>query len=371
MTNTNFANEEDYVLTDDYDLHQYHSLKQKKMKYMRKGLSGLVNLGNKCYMNSILQCLSNTLKLTDYFLCGDYTTDIFENNLNSKNEMQFVSSYHNLIDNIWQSNKLIKPKTFTETLGKFVKKFNNFHQQDSHECLLYILDFLHNGLSYEIDIEIQGEIKNAADKLMKESLENWKTHYEKNFSIVSEIFHGLYYNKVACKNCDFVENVFEPYCTLNLDIPNEGTSLVECINKTFTADEFIESWQCDKCNKNGCVKNNKIWNLPNYLIIHLKRFDNHGRKLNTPIQFDLKDINLSNIISSAKCDPNNYIYSLYAVNYHSGSLNAGHYWSTCKNMNGEWHIFNDGHVSKFNDVSNLLTKDAYILFYYRKYINKS
>lgn len=85
------------------------------------------------------------------------------------------------------------------------------------------------------------------------------------------------------------------------------------------------------------------------------------------IDFQIDNLNLTEYISKDKKDPNNYIYSLYAVNYHSGNSRSGHYFSCCKNLNNNWYLFNDGDVSKIEN-SNILSKDAYILFYYRKFI---
>jgi len=48
----------------------------------RKGVVGLKNLGNTCYMNSGLQCLSNTKELTDYFM-----RDEFKSHINSSNPL--------------------------------------------------------------------------------------------------------------------------------------------------------------------------------------------------------------------------------------------------------------------------------------------
>ena len=80
---------------------------------------------------------------------------------------------------------------------------------------------------------------------------------------------------------------------------------------------------------------------------------------------------MTKYISTDKNDKNHYIYSLYAINYHSGTANSGHYWSACKNLNNNWYLFNDGNVSKFHNINDLLTKDAYILFYHRKFIKQN
>lgn len=351
-----------------YDFHQHYELTLPKNKYVKKGLCGLVNLGNKCFMISILQCLFSSLKLTDYFLSHQFKQDD-PNNLNpAKKEYYIVLSYINLLINVWESNQVLKPKSFTENMSIFVKKYFTLQQQDSHECLLYILDLLHKGLSYEIEVEINGNVKNNSDLLMKKSLESWKNFYENSFSYIIELFNGLTHNNIKCNSCDHYDDVFEPYNCLSIDIPNQTESLDNCLISYFNDKEHIDQWKCEKCNNHGCSKNSKLWSIPNYLVIHLKRFTNDGNKKITHIDFPVDNLNLTPYISTDKNDPNNYIYSLYAVNYHSGSLNSGHYWSNCKNLDNNWYLFNDGNVSKIHNDTDLITKDAYVLFYHRKFI---
>lgn len=354
----------------DYDLHYHHELILDKSKYKSKGLTGLINLGNKCFMNSILQCLSNTLKLTDYFLSAKYKQDDSDQKNKRKSEYYLVLSYLNLIINAWETNQVLKPKSFVENISKFVPKYFKLDQQDSHECLMYVLDYLHKALSYEIEVDITGIVQNETDVLMKQSLEQWSNFYKTGYSNIIETFNGMFYNKVSCQNCELKENIFEPFNSFSLNIPVIGTTnLKNCLDTYFNEDEQISSWKCEKCSGQGCVKSIKSWSLPNYLIIHLKRFTNNGDKINTHIDFPIDDLNLTEYISSDKNDPNNYIYSLYAVNYHSGTTGGGHYWSACKNLDKNWYLYNDSNVSKLQNT-NVLSKDAYILFYYRKYIKK-
>jgi ubiquitin C-terminal hydrolase len=131
---------------------------------------------------------------------------------------------------------------------------------------------------------------------------------------------------------------------------------------------MIQNWNCDKCQHTSCTKSTFAWTFPNHVIIHLKRFDNNGNKISTLIDFPFDELNLTRYLSKEKNDPNNYIYTLYAINYHMGSAKAGHYWSVCKNLDDNWYLLNDGHVSQYQKVTEVQKKDAYILFYHRKMI---
>ena len=349
-----------------YDLYKHHELKYPKNKYIHGGLTGLVNLGNRCYSSSIIQCLSNTLKLTDKFLTGKFTEGTHFKHA-KRPEWILLQSYSSLISNIWDSNQLLKPRTFIENFGKIHPKFMNNRQHDSHEFLLYLLDSLHNSISYEINVDIHGEIQTQRDQLMKDSLETWKINYSNNYSFLVDLFHGMTRSHVKCNSCGKESNIFEPYTCLSL--PVSGNSIMDCMDTYFNQSEEIDTWECEDCKNNGCKKSTVIWSFPDYLVVQLKRFTSNGHKLNDFIDYPLQDLDVTKYITSEKGDPNNYIYELYAINYHSGGTNSGHYWSACKNLDGNWYLYNDASVSKYseNTMGALISKEAYLLFYQRKY----
>jgi ubiquitin C-terminal hydrolase len=358
-----------------YDIHKHYNIKQKKDVYEGKGLSTLLNIGNTCFLNSIIQCLSNTLSLTDYILSGDYKQD--QTIINKKRNSNYVlQSYTVLINNIWNiNNQIIKPKTFLENLSRFHKKYFSLRQQDSHECLLFIIDLLHNSLSYEIDIDIKGIIKSKSDELVKQSLETWSDFYKNDYSHLIELFNGNTFSNISCNNekCNFNENKFEPFNTLSIDLVDDN--LNSCLSHYFSLTENIETWTCDSCKEKGCTKNVKLWTVPDYLIIHLKRFSTNGDKKLLNINFPLNDLNITDYISLEKNNKNKYIYDLYSINHHSGnSSNSGHYWSSCKNLNNNWYKYDDANITKYtnnNLQQQLTTSDSYILFYQRKKIIKN
>jgi ubiquitin C-terminal hydrolase len=358
----------------NYNFHRNHELVLNKEVYYKNGLSGIINTGNKCYSNSIIQCLSHTLKLTDYLLSNKLKNDTLESNLKKNDEYFIITSFVSLLRKLWERNELVIPTLFYEKLYKVLPKYNNNTQQDSHEFLLDILNLFNKTLSYKIHVDITGEVLNDTDKLTKDGLLYWKSVFENEYSQIIELFNGMTLNLVECANdnCKYESNsIFECFNTINLNINNQGYILDNCLDNYFSK-STIEDWKCEKCSNTGCTKSLNLWSLPNYLIIQFKRFDNNGNKINTLIDFPIDELNLTKYINPKKGDPNNYIYSLYAINYHSGNLRNGHYWSSVKNLDNEWYILNDGHVSKYNSNSDLklqlITSDVYLLFYYRKMI---
>lgn len=355
-----------------YNYHHNHDLKLSKEFYIKKGLSGIINSGNKCYSNSIIQCLSHTLKLTDYFLSNGYKNDYMESNFRKKKECLFSIIYKNFLLSLWEFNELKRPNSFYENILCFLPKYNNNQQHDSHEFLCDFLNILHNSISYPIDVNITGEIKNETDQLVKDSLIQWKNMYKNDYSEIVKIFNGMTINNIKCNNCKYESSsIFEFFNSININL-NNSNSLNKCLDYYFNT-TIIDDWKCDKCNNLGCSRQLNLWSLPNYLIIHLKRFDENGNKIKSYIDFPIDDLDLTHYICNKKKDPNNYIYTLYAVNYHEGNMKNGHYWTSVKNINSEWYTFNNGNVTKQhmdsdNIKTQIVTPNAYILFYYKKFI---
>lgn len=355
-------------------------LEKNTRVYTSKGLSGLANIGNTCYMNSVLQCLSNSLKFTDYFF-STYKKDYQNYNLIKKKENLFVLSYFNLLQGLWDKNTIVKPRSFRENLCINIKKYFSLEQQDSHECLLYIFEILNKGLSYPVSMDINGKIQNEIHKLKWKKYEYIKNNFEKDYSIIFELFYGHLMNTLYCKNCDDSKNIYDSFPILTLNFPEkiEATfDIKELFDNTFQEEKV--SVKCEKCKKK-CIKKSHLIQTPLYLILHLNRFKDVSenkdsdkgsdkgsdiRKIDNLVKFPIENLDLTKYYHSSE-QKNNWIYSLYAVNYHSGTIDNGHYWSSCKNLDDNWYVYNDANVSKLpsSDPNCIITKDAYMLFYHR------
>lgn len=320
-------------------------------------LNGLKNLGNTCYLNVIIQSLSN-LDLFINYLKSNINIELSEN----CKEYNFTKNLKNLLIAMNHvDRKVISPhQLFIEFNKNIDSNENNIigfsNQEDSEEILLQILNLVHESIKYNVTISYKGIAKNIRDKLMIESLKHWNSYCSKNgYSEIIKLFYGQFLSQTLCDNCKYSNNNFEPFLPINIQINHQCNTLKEAFN-LFTNVENIEDYKCDKCNnKNTTKKQLVIWKSPHILIIVLKRFLGY-EKFQQNIQFPL-EMNLKDYVKGYDNDNSNYI--LNSVIEHQGETNFGHYVCYCK-KNDEFYKFNDEHISKVNNLDNV---QAYILMY--------
>jgi ubiquitin C-terminal hydrolase len=108
----------------------------------------------------------------------------------------------------------------------------------------------------------------------------------------------------------------------------------------------------------------QFWNLPNVLIISLKRFSNGIEKLNHLVDFPLENLDLSKYVIGYK--NKSFVYDLFGICNHCGTIMGGHYTSFVRNADNLWLHYNDSSVEKIENVTSIISPMAYCLFYRKK-----
>ncbi|CAD6890709.1 unnamed protein product [Tilletia controversa] len=359
----------------------------------RIGLTGLKNLGNSCYMNATLQCLSATVPLADFFLDGRYKKAINRSNpLGTQGVL--AEAFAQLIRVMWSElYDFVSPVTFREAITRFAPAFRGYEQHDSQEFLIFLLDGLHEDLNYVIQKPPAVEMSPAREAELESlpqqiaSAKEWAIYKQRNDSLIVNWFQGQFRNVMTCMTCGKTSTTYNAFMYLSLPLPSgrnySRVSLYDCLD-AFVRQEVLEkadAWFCPQCKKpRKATKKLSISRLPAILLIHLKRFSFKGPftdKIETQVTFPLTELDLTRYmppplppgagleggpVSKSQQPP--YVYDLHGVTHHFGSLNAGHYTASVRNC-GQWWYFDDSRLTK-SDERQINSNSPYVLWFRRR-----
>ena len=341
--------------------------------------AGLVNLGNTCYANVVIQILRHAFPLTCLFI-----TDDWKRYAGRSNDLSFAEHWRVLLHCFYRAGggeaaddaqqRCISPTNFMRSVFADDPHFRRGVQCDIAEFLQYVLDRMHRALSSEVKMQSEGTPRNREDELMLTSYKAIRTHFQREYSIIVDLFAGQFYQRIhACDETLYrrpaQSETFDPFTLLPLDIPPKRgeCTVYDCLD-AFVLHEMLPEWRpADAEPPRLAQKRVMLWKLPTVLVVQLKRFAGlYGAVKNTrAVRFGLT-LNLENYCQGY--DRHHSTYSLFAVaNHHGANSGCGHYVADCRDADGAWHRYNDEVVTPIPDPAHGLNpKAAYLLFYFRK-----
>jgi len=274
---------------------------------------GLHNIGNTCYLNSVIQVFLNCTNFID-FLMG----------INTENETllllkRFIFEYRT-------STECISPINIKKMINRY-PQFHGFGQHDANEFLVYLLDL--------IDIELKKE----------------------NLDVVTSFFDHKYYTKITnTENADDQKVIKFNERILNLPVSsNLNDSYVK-----YTESEFIKDWSSEKYEgKFTAKKRNVVYQWPIYLTIMFKKYSNNLTKLDDDIDIPIiwKILNINNNHKEI------ITYKFVGAVIHFGNLYAGHYVSII-HREEKFFVCNDASIYEVDiEKANQIIRKGYMVIY--------
>ena len=409
--NTNFRQENSQLKQRIKELEEEianlkdNNSKQKKFKlkdilifYKKPTLIGLDNIGATCFMNSTLQCLSQTKALTNYFLINkEKINDI---KIKAKSEYQLSPVYLELIQKLWDKNgsKSFSPNKFMNTIEKMNPLFKTGQAGYAKDFIIFILEQLHKELKKPVNNSnnINNNVLNQYDK--QNALNFFFNQFKKECSIISDIFFGFNETTNECLNCkqqynlkglnnpicynygifnciifplEEVKNMKNNLNNNNIQINNNEVSLYDCFFFNQKNDYFTGENRnyCNICKQLfDSIHTSKIFISPNVLVIILNR--GRGNIYDVKLNFS-EEIDITQFVLQKDCPQ--LIYNLYGVITHIGQSGPNaHFVASCKSpIDNQWYRYNDSFVNLITNIEKEIINFGvpYILFY-QKNIDK-
>ena len=370
---------------------------------------GFSNMGNTCYINSVIQLLINNDQFCDFFVSGNYNNYLEKvmkkdnkddgYNINEEKEKTITKQLNNIIDEMkGVKQKEIVPRTFRKVCSNYYDDYSGYHQQDAMEFLLRILDKINDECSVKTKISMKyknnvtidyeyylskynyykdnNKAKNYLNKIKKLKNENKniiKKYDAINFiiKIFEKQYNPLIENiiifdiiNIHCKKCNFISNSYESNNLLIFELTN---TLNKCFTNNYLKEELLEGYRCSNCNNSTEVyKSKKIFKSPKLLFININKFENNGyytKKNNNEIDIPFL-LNIKDYCDTYINEEENYNYGLKGYIEHLGnSKNGGHYTTTSyDNKIGKWFYYDDNNIYQFGN-NKINKNNGYILLY--------
>lgn len=309
-------------------------------------MQGLKNLGSTCAANSLIQIICRNKYLRESIL----------NEAIPENTLSF--ELKDILKILFIDKNSISPNRFIMNLYNTFQNFINIGEQiDITELWFLLFDKISSEISINTNITYHNNYNNIDlnNPLIYEKA-NYTISKFNNFKSSNwlETSQGLILNIITCNNCKNISYSFEPFISIQLDLPNDSNtsiSLTSLFRKYLKTYVNKDDWKCDKC-KMCCeyTKEQKLWKLPNVLIFFIKRYSTINKKNNTPVNIN-ENINIKKgcILENENLE---MFYKLSSIALHFGDLNGGHYMAICHDNEKDKYILYDDLNIKVYDKNN-------------------